>query len=171
MTRPVILCVLLLLPAVACIHRPCRNGLPVLDPSPCRESFEPAEASRRALVSWLECNDCPDSDVFKLKPFGQSLMPLLNLAVLEGPSRASEELVRSGLSTRWDEMREYAATHPESDIPGTREQFVSLYQIRAGLALVVVAGPAARSVLIEAVRRAEREDVRKSLQQYLAQMQ
>src|SRR5438132_1489526 len=148
----ILCCVVLAVSTAACMHRPCRNGTPTLGPSPCTPPADSREVARRALVEWLECEECTEAQLRAVTRSGDTLILLLRAAVLEGPSRATEELLRESLGRRYDEIRAYAATHPYSDIPGSKDQFIAVnmsnlraqYQVRAGMVLAKVGGPVAR---------------------------
>jgi len=105
--------------------------------------------------------------------YGDRVVPSLRAALLEGASPASEELLRRDLATRYDELQRYAAAkHPEGKPASSKEEFIAMYignlhaqyKTRAAQALSQIGGTAAVSALEEGLGRADRPDVRGSIE-------
>ncbi|HKO55428.1 MAG TPA: hypothetical protein VJ276_06080 [Thermoanaerobaculia bacterium] len=139
-------------------------------------NVEQTEAARQALVEWLECEECEEGQLEAVVKLGQPAVPSLRAALLEGASPASEELLRRELEKRYDELRRYAATHPNAKVASSKEEFVAMYvanlhaqyRTRAAQALSRIGGPAATSALREGLARADRPDVQATVKSALA---
>jgi len=139
-------------------------------------TVEQTEAARQALVEWFECEECEESQLENVAKLGENAVPSLRAALLEGASPASEELLRGDLEKRYDELRTYASTHPETKLPSSKEEFVAIYtsnlnaqyKTRAAQALGRIGGANAVRALEEGMKRADRPDVQASVKNALA---
>jgi len=163
------LCILMLL-LVAC-PRPEKSGEPV-KPTTTVMSPEQAEAARQALVEWFECEECEEGQLEAVAKYGERVVPSLRAALLEGASPATEELLRRDLAARYDELRRYSESHPNAKVASSKEEFVAMYvgnlhaqyRTRAAQALSRIGGPSAVRALEEGLARADRSDVRGSIE-------
>ena len=167
--RRTALCILMLL-LMAC---PTAEKRETVKPATETEmSVEQTEAARQALVDWLECEECEEGQLEAVVKLGERVVPSLRAALVEGASPATEELLRRELAARHDELQEYATTHPEAKVASSKEEFVAMYvgnlhaqyKTRAAQALSRIGGPAAARALEEGLQRAERPDVRASVE-------
>jgi hypothetical protein len=163
-------CILMLL-LVACPRPERKNGEPV-KPTTTVMSPEQAETARQALVEWFECEECEEGQLEAVAKYGEQVVPSLRAALLEGAAPATEELTRRELETRYDELQRYAATHPEAKVASSKEEFVAMYvgnlhaqyRTRAAQGLSRIGGPTAVRALEEGLGRADRPDVRGSIE-------
>lgn len=162
------LCMLLLL-LMACPRPEQRDPV---KPVTTEMTVEQAEAARQALVEWFECEECEEGQLEAVAKYGEQVVPSLRAALLEGASPATEELLRRDLARRYDELQRYAQTHPEAKVASSRDEFVALYvgnlhaqyRTRAAQALSRIGGPNASKALQEGLGRADRPDVRATIQ-------
>lgn len=163
-------CILMLM-LVACPRPEQKNGEPV-KPTTAAMSTEQAETARQALVEWFECEECEEGQVEAVAKYGEQVVPSLRAALIEGAAPATEELTRRELETRYDELQRYARTHPEAKVTSSKEEFVAMYvgnlhaqyRTRAAQALSRIGGPAAVRALEEGLGKADRQDVRGSIE-------
>ena len=163
-TRP-FLCMLMLL-LMACPEPEKRQ------PVTSTMTVEQTEAARQALVEWYECEECEEGQLAAVAKYGEVVVPSLRSALLEGAAPASEELLRRELETRYEELRKYAETHPEAKVESSRDEFVAMYignlhaqyKTRAAQALSQIGGDAANRALQEGLERADRPDVRATIE-------
>jgi hypothetical protein len=129
----------------------------------------------QALTAWFECEECEEGQLKAVVQYGQAVVPSLIAALNNGPSAASQEMLRRGLEARYDELVELARRKPEAKPASSKEDFVSLYvgnldaqyRIRAAQALAAIGGTTARRALESALGNARREDVRATITQSL----
>ena len=163
------LCVLLLL-LMACPTPEKRE--PAKPTTPTAMTVEQTEAARQALVEWFECEECEEGQLEAVAKLGEPVVPSLRAALLEGASPATEELVRRDLAARYDDLQQYARTHPEAKVTSSKEEFVAMYvgnlhaqyRTRAAQALSRIGGPTAVRALEEGLGRADRPDVRTTIE-------
>ena len=163
------LCVLLLL-LMACT--PSEQREPAKPTTPAAMTVEQTESARQALVEWFECEECEEGQLEAVVKLGERVVPSLRAALLEGAAPATEELVRRDLLARYDELQQYSRNHPEAKVASSKEEFVAMYvgnlhaqyRTRAAQALSRIGGPAAVRALEEGLGRADRPDVRASVE-------
>lgn len=135
-------------------------------------TVEQTEAARQALVEWYECEECEEGQLEAVAKYGEVLVPSLRASLLEGAAPASEELLRRELETRYEELSKYAETHPEAKVTSSKDEFVAMYignlhaqyKTRAAQALSQIGGAAATRALQEGLERADRPDVRATIE-------
>lgn len=145
------------------------SGPPPLTPE------ESAKATQ-ALVEWFECEECEAGELNSVTEYGEAVVPILVSTLNNGPSPASRELLRRELETRYNELRSYSQEHPNVKLASTKEEFIkiylsnfdALYRVRAAMALGAIGGKNAEEALESALKDADREDVRSSIQQALS---
>ncbi|HEV7238947.1 MAG TPA: hypothetical protein VGQ36_06865 [Thermoanaerobaculia bacterium] len=163
-SRP-FLCILMLL-LMACTAPEKR------EPVSSTMSVEETEVARQALVEWFECEECEEGQLAAVVKYGERMVPSLRASLLEGAAPASEELLRRDLESRYDELVRYAETHPEAKVASSKEEFVAMYignlhaqyKTRAAQALSQIGGPTANRALQEGLERADRPDVRATVE-------
>jgi hypothetical protein len=141
-------------------------------------SPEQAAQARRAIVNYLECEECEEGELEAVAKLGQVAVPTLAATLREGPSQANLELLRRQLTASYRELKEYERTHPKAKVPGSEEQFiktfmdnyVALNQERAAAALGAIGGPEARRALEEASRAPLRDNVLATVKASLEKM-
>lgn len=152
---------------VLCFTAPdCRKpgGTPGLPP-------EQAAQARRAIVTYLECEECEVDQVDAVIKLGQVAVPTLVATLLEGPPRTNLEVYRRHLTARYRELKQYEQTHPQVTVPGSEQQYVesylnnyvALYRVRAATALAAIGGADAKRALEEASRMTLRNDEREAV--------
>lgn len=162
MRRLVLLATITLLTAVTGCARP--EG-----PEEAAAKLTPEQAAdaRRTIVVWLECEECTNGELEEVVEIGLAAIPTLSAVLQEGPSPASRESVRRGLARSYQQLTDYAANHPQVEVPMDGEEYiatflgnyVALHQIRAAGALGAIGGPYAKDAL-ERAPQDVREDVR-----------
>lgn len=121
----------------------------------------------QSVVTWLECEECDEGELDRLKREGDSAIPTLAAALNDGPSPASIELMRLQMEKRYDRLMKYAKTHPKAHIQESKKDFVfhylnnyeALYRIRAVQGLSAIGGENAYKAIQNASRKSYREDV------------
>jgi hypothetical protein len=165
---------LMILLALGLVVRDCQKRDPTHPPL----TPEQATVARRAIINYLECDECEEGELEAVVKQGPAVVSSLVATLLEGPSRANLETLRRQLITNYRELKEYERTHPDSKVPGTEEQYVktftenyiALYRVRAATALGAIGGPEARRALEEASRKSLRTDVQAAVNASLAKI-
>jgi hypothetical protein len=129
----------------------------------------------RNVLTWLECEECEEGQLERVRKQGDVAVPTLAAALKEGPSPASLELLRMGLEERYDKLQAYATTHKDMKIDQSKDEFVdhymgnydSLYRIRAAEALSAIGSKQSRKALEEASKGNYRDDVNQAIKRYL----
>jgi hypothetical protein len=122
---------------------------------------------RKAVVTWLECEECTEGELERLLRYGEAAVPTLAAVLERGPSPASVEKYRLHLESSYRALIEYSRTHDEVKIDQSEEEYVKQYlenyqanyAVRSAQALAKLGGPDARRVLEAASKRKMREDV------------
>jgi hypothetical protein len=122
---------------------------------------------RKAVVSWLECEECTEGELEKLLRYGELAVPTLGAVLERGPSPASLERYRLHLESSYRNLIEYSRTHDEVKIDQSEEEYVKQYlenyqahhAVRSAQALAKLGGVEARRILDAAGKRKMREDV------------
>jgi hypothetical protein len=139
-------------------------------------SPEEALELRKAVIGWLECEECEERQLEGVLKYGELAVPSLGAALERGPSPASLERVRMHLEKSHRDLVEYAKTHDEVKVSLKEEEYVkaylenyqALHASRAAEALGKIGGEAARKYLENATKLRLRADVqavvRKSLE-------
>ena len=130
-------------------------------------SPEDSLAVRKAVVAWLECEECTEGELEGVLRLGEVAVPTLGAALERGPSPASLEKVRMHLESSYRNLVEYARTHEEVKIDQSEEEYVKQYlenyqanyAVRSAQALAKLGGPEARKLIDAAGKRKLREDV------------
>ena len=126
-------------------------------------------ASRRTVEQWLVCEECVAGELDSVVALGDAGVPLL-AAALAGPGPHYVGNVRSQVASSY--QRAVRGSGPV--LPGVSapdyvghyvENFIATYQTRAAVALGALNSPAARLVLITALRddTTSRIDVRRAI--------
>ncbi len=124
-------------------------------------------AVRKAVVAWLECEECTEGELEAVARYGELAVPTLGAALERGPSPASLEKYQLHLESTYQKMVEYARTHEEIKLEQSQDEYVKMYlenyranyAVRSAQALGKVGGPEARRLLDAASKRKTREDV------------
>lgn len=143
-------------------------------------TLTPAQALevRKAVIAWIECEECTDGELDRLLKYGQLAVPTLGAMLERGPSPANLERYRLHLETSYRNLAEYSRTHSEVKLNPSSEAYVeqylanyrALYAVRSAQALSRIGGDAARNYLDTASRRPMRADVNLSIQESLKAM-
>ena len=128
---------------------------------------EQAVEARRAIITWLECEECNQGELRAVVRLGPTVVPTLAATLKEGPSQASLEFFRRYLIATYRSLKKFESTHHQSNVLLTETDYVNqyldnylaLYQIRAAEALAAIGGPAAKTALKEAMQLPLRPDV------------
>ena len=133
---------------------------------------------RRAVVTWLECEECTEGELERLVRYGEFAVPTLAATLERGPSPATLEKYRLHLESSYRNLIEYSRTHDEVKIEQTEEEYVKQYlenyqahyAVRSAQALAKLGGSNARKILEVAAKRKMREDVNLVIQESLKSM-
>jgi len=128
---------------------------------------EQSLAIRQAVVAWLECEECTESELETVARYGELAVPTLGAALERGPSPASLEKYRLHLESTYQKVVEYSRTHDEIKLEQSQEEYVKMYLenyqanyvVRSAEALGKVGGREAARFLEAASKRKVREDV------------
>jgi hypothetical protein len=127
---------------------------------------------RRAILAWLECEECGDGELEAVVKLGSLAVPSLATSLREGPSQAKRELRWRELINSHDRVGAYYMKHRKLIVPMSQQTFVrayldnyvALYQKRAAIGLAAIGGRDASKALEDAERAALRNDVRKTVE-------
>lgn len=134
---------------------------------------EEAAEVRRAVVAWLECEECEEGELEAVKKLGSSAVPTLNATLERGPSAASRDRVRRHLEDSYLKIAEHVKKNPEEKFDVSQEEYVKIYlenysanyRVRSAQALSAIGGESARKALSTAVaRKSQREDVQLAIE-------
>jgi hypothetical protein len=122
---------------------------------------------RRAVVTWLECEECSDGELERLARYGELAIPTLGAVLERGPSPATLEKYRLHLESSYRKLVEYSRTHEEVKLDQSEDEYVKQYLenyqanfvVRAAQALAKLGGAEPRRLLEAASKRKLREDV------------
>ncbi len=139
---------------------------------------EQATKVRREIVNYLECEECEDGELEAVVKLGPIAVLTLAATLREGPLQSSLELLRRHLTANYRKLKEYERTHPEVIVPGTEQQFVTIYldnyvaqhQGRAAKGLAAIGGTEAKRALEEASVKPLRDDVKAVVKSSLEKM-
>ena len=144
---------------------------------PAQEQPTPAlqADARRAIVAWLQCDECTEGELEAVVRLGQLAVPSLSATLRQGPPASTREAHRLHLIESFNGMQAHAKTHPESRVAMTEQQYVgrylsnldALYRSRAAEALSQIGGPQAEQALADATNLDVREDVRETIRRNL----
>ncbi len=133
-------------------------------------TLTPAEAveARRAIVAWLECEECTSGELDAVVRLQERAVPSLVTALHEGPSPMSREAYRRHLVATYGKLKAHRAARGGPALPVTEERYVqmyldnyiALYRVRSATALGRIGGPEGRRALETALGAGHREDVR-----------
>lgn len=147
---------------------------------PSSEQLSPERSTvvRRALVAWLECEECDGNELPNVVTLKRDALPMLIPTLNEGPSPAKREVFLAGLEMNFDKLVEYSKTHPESMIKMNKEEYlntylqnyVAKYQSRAAIALAEIGGKEAKAALKRSLRLNLRDDVKTVVRESLKKM-
>ena len=143
------------------------------------QQLSPAEYEevRSVVVSYLECDECESGEEQALKKLGGKALPTLKAILEGGPSPARLAEYEAGLKRTYRQLRDYAGTHPESQMAMNEDEYVATYlsnyraqyAIRAASGLAVIGGDDARAALERAAGRSDlRPDVAREVRRLLA---
>ncbi len=127
------------------------------------------------VLAWIECEDECEPLLQSVVQLGPEATPLLIRTITEGPPPERLEAMQRHLAQSYEEIVAYSRSHPEAALSIGQEEYVSLYlsnfdalyRIRSAQALVAIGDPEAFGAIQEALRSAERQDVREALQEAL----
>jgi len=130
---------------------------------------------RKAVVTWLECEECTEGELEQLLKHGELAVPTLAAVLERGPSPATLEKYRLHLESSYRNLVEYSRTHEEVKLEQTEEEYVKQYlenyqahyAVRSAQALSKLGGVGARRSLEAAGKRKSREDVNLVIQESL----
>jgi len=130
---------------------------------------------RKAVVTWLECEECTDGELERLLRYGEVAVPTLGAVLERGPSPASLEKYRLHLESSYRNLVEYSRTHEEVKLEQSEDEYVKQYlenyqahyAVRSAQALAKLGGVGARKILEVASKRKMREDVNAVVQDSL----
>lgn len=130
---------------------------------------------RKAVVTWLECEECTDGELDRLLKYGEVAAPTLAAVLDRGPSPASVEKYRLHLEDSYRKLVEYSRTHDDVKIEQSEDEYVKQYlenyqahyAVRAAQALSKLGGVGARRSLEAASQRKMRDDVNQVVQESL----
>jgi hypothetical protein len=142
-------------------------------------SAEQATEARRAIARYLECEECTDGELEAVVRLGEVSVPVLAATLRGGIAPATREKLRLHLVATYEELKKYASTHADAQIPASEDEYVkmyldnhdALYRIRAATALAAIGGPAASAALKEASAASVRPDVQAAIKDALAKLQ
>ena len=132
---------------------------------------EQSEKVTLTMIEWLECEECTEDQLSAVVKNAKVLRPMLISTLKKGAAPASRELLRIELEKRYDEITEYSKTHPGTELKSTKKEFVELYlgkfdaqyRTRAATALGAIGGKNAKEALQEALKKANRDDVKETI--------
>jgi len=130
---------------------------------------------RKAVVTWLECEECTEGELDRLLRYGELAVPMLGAVLERGPSPASVERYRLHLESSYRKLIEYSRTHDDVKIDQKEDEYVKQYlenyqahyAVRSAQALAKLGGVDARRSLEAASKRKMREDVDQVVQDSL----
>jgi len=147
--------------AAGCATRPA--------PEPFPGAPDRAGAVRRAIVEWLECEECRAGELEAVVRLEQAAVPSLVAALREGPPPVRREAQRRHLIATYQRLK---LTMSEDDyVRRYAENYEALYRIRAADALAAIGGPTARQALEAAAAQPYREDVTRAVRAAQARLQ
>ena len=130
---------------------------------------------RKAVVTWLECEECTDGELERLLKYGEVAVPTLAAVLDRGPSPASVEKYRLHLESSYRNLVEYSRTHDDVKIDQGEDEYMKQYlenyqahyAVRSAQALSKLGGVEARRSLEAASQRKMRDDVNQVVQESL----
>ena len=139
---------------------------------------EQSEQATLTMIDWLECEECIKGQLDDVIKNAKILRPMLISTLRSGPAPASRELLRIELGKRYDEITDYSKTHPGSELKSSKKEFVELYlsnfdaqyRTRAATALGTIGGNDAKQALQDALKQADRDDVKETISKSLKNM-
>jgi hypothetical protein len=160
-----LICILLF---VSC--KPWEKPSPPVELSPERKA-----KITQTVITWLECEECDEGELDRLKKASEYAVPTLTAALESGPSPASLELMRLQMEERYDRLVEYGRTHPNARVTQSKKDFVAhymnnyiaLYRIRAVQGLSAIGGENAHKAIENASRKSYRDDVNNVIRKVL----
>jgi hypothetical protein len=128
-------------------------------------------AAQLAVSEWLLCEDCSEGELKAATAFGNAVVPALADALKRGPTARELDNIRKQASASYDAILRVASTTPPVGVTRARyvgtaaDNFEATYRARAARALGRIGTPAARAVLLDALRHdtAYRADVRRQV--------
>jgi hypothetical protein len=136
-------------------------------------SPEQAAEVRRAVVAWLECEECEEGQLEAVQKLGSAAVPTLGATLERGPSAASRDRARRHLEDSYAKIAEHVKKYPEQKLEVSQEEYVKIYlenyvanyQVRSAQALSAIGGEQARKLLETAVvKKSSRGDVQSALE-------
>lgn len=159
---PRITITVIVLLAPACQTRMTADSVSMMTP-------EHAVAARRAIVAWLECEECADGELAAVVRLEQTAVPSLVASLRDGPPPARREAQRRHLVLTYRRLK--LAMTEEQYVRRYAENYFALYRIRAADALSAIGGPAATQALEDAAAEPYRDDVKAAIRAALARLQ
>lgn len=141
--------------------------------APTELSPEQAAEVRRAVVAWLECEECEEGQLEAVQKLGVAAVSTLGATLERGPSAASRERARRHLEDSYGKIAEHVKKYPEQKLEVSQEEYVKIYlenyaanyKVRSAQALASIGGEQARKLLaLAAEGKSQREDVRVAIE-------
>jgi len=135
---------------------------------------EDATEARRAIVAWLECEECWGGELGAVAALGDDAVPLLAATLDAGLSPASRAKLEAQLGAYYDQAEKRGA----AALRWSRKDFVAHhlatrdagYRSRAAEALGRIGGRDAESALRDALAKPQRPSVEQSIREALARL-
>ena len=136
--------------------------------------------ARKAIVVWLECEECNEGELQAVLKLGQLAVPTLANVLKEGPSPVKQEGYRYRLLDNYEAMQKFLKARPkpgpinisfEAYLALNMENYITLYKVRAATALGKIGGINARNALKEALASEQSDTVTKTAKEALANLE
>lgn len=117
-----------------------------------------APAQTTPVTAWFDCVECQSGELAAVKTLGNTVVPELRLALLNGPAEARVRAERSRLQKAYRDLKDYERRHPENAVPESEQRYVDAnllpfvlrIRVRSARALGAINTPDARAALNEA---------------------
>ena len=124
-----------------------------------------SEAALRAILNYLECEECTDGEFEKVVKLGAKATPTLTRVMHEGPAPAKLAEAELAIRESYKNVKDFEKGHKSSSVSASEEEYLSTYienykasfQIKAIKALSVIGGEAANSEL----RKFQQTDIKR----------
>jgi len=140
------------------------------------ESIEPLSNLAPGIgpvLSWLECEECSNNELKAVVRLRAKAIPLLSLALCEGPSQTSRELYRRELIANYSKLvshhNQSKPTLNLNDYLATNmDNYTRLYRVRALIALNTIGGKSVTAALKADCRQPLPNEIKMKIQETLA---
>lgn len=142
------------------------------DETPMQLTAQESGAALRAILDYLECEECTDEEMQKVVKLGETATPTLIRIMNEGPAPVKMAEAESAIRDNYRNLEDFETDHKSSSVSATEREFVSTYlenykasfQIKAIKALVPIGGETANTALRDFQQtQIERDDVRRTI--------